>query len=136
MTFNVTSYCIWLHSGLGRVIQKDLGRPWVDSEVWDGIAILEAQGAGRGLEGYAALRGASNIAAYMKNCDDEAVNPGVIGEGNGENQVKYVKGIKELSFKEVRRSAAKLKCLYTSACSLGNKREVLKGTVLENHFLP
>ena len=65
-------------------------------KVWDGIARLEGQGASRGLEGLTALRGAGNTAACMKSYDDEAVAAGVIGEGNGENQGKYFKGIKEL----------------------------------------
>lgn len=44
-------------------------------KVWDGINILEGQGADRGLEGCAALRGAGNTAAH-KLCDDETVTAG------------------------------------------------------------
>jgi len=62
------------------------------------------------------------------------VASGAIREGNGENQEKYLKGIRKLSFKEVARPAAQLKCLYTNACSLGNKWKELEATVLlENH---
>jgi len=61
---------------------------------------------------------------------------GAVGEGNGENQGEYLKGIKELSFKEVTRPSAQLKCLYTSAYSLGNKQEELEATLLlENHSI-
>ena len=52
--------------------------------MWDGIAILEAYGAGRGLEGPSALRGAGNTAAHTKLYDGDAVAAGTIAEGNGE----------------------------------------------------
>lgn len=65
---------------------------------------------------------------------DEAVTAGTIGEGYGENQGKYLKGIKELSFKEVTRPASQLECLYMNARSLGNKQKELEAAVLlENH---
>lgn len=56
----------------------DLKRGEGDSEpshdkVCDDVAIVGGQGAGRGLEGPAVLRGAGNTAAYMQSCDDEAV---------------------------------------------------------------
>lgn len=56
----------------------DLNRGERDSEpshdkVCDDLAIVGGQGAGRGLEGPAVLRGAGNTAAYMQSCDDEAV---------------------------------------------------------------
>ena len=41
-------------------------------EVWEGIAILEGQGASRGLEGPIAFRGAGNTAAHTNLYDDEA----------------------------------------------------------------
>ena len=70
----------------------------------------------------------------MKSYDDEEVIAGATVEGNGENQRKHLNGIKELSFKEVTRLAAPLKCLYNNAHSLGNKQEELEATVLlENH---
>jgi len=79
------------------------------------------------------LRGAGNTEAHTKSSDKEAVTAGATGEGNGEIQGKYLKGIKELSSKKLRRSAAQLNCLYTSACNLGNKQEELEATVqLEN----
>jgi len=69
----------------------------------------------------------------MRNFD-EAVTAGTIGEGYGENQGKYLKGIKELSVKEVTRPAAQLECLYMNARSLGNKQKELEAAVLlENH---
>jgi len=69
----------------------------------------------------------------LKGAGDEAVTAGET-EVNGENQGKCLKRIKELSFKEVIRAAAQLKCLYTNAYSLGNKQEELEATVLlENH---
>jgi len=102
--------------------------------VWEGISVLEGQGVHRGLERPAALRFPGSIAAHTKLYDDKAVTSGATREGNGENQGKYLKGIKELSFKEVIRPAAQLKCLYTNACSLGNKQDELETTVLlENH---
>lgn len=67
--------------------------------------------ASRGLEGPAALTVAGNTAAHMTSCDDEAVTAVAIGEGNGENQGKYLKGIMKLSFMEVTRLAGQLKCL-------------------------
>ena len=80
------------------------------------------------------MRGAGNAAAHTKSYDDEAVTAGAIGKGNGENQGKYLKRIKKLTFSEVTKTAAPLKCLYTNACSLGNKQEELEATVLlENH---
>ena len=102
--------------------------------MWEGVTIIEGQGAGRGLEGPAALRGASSNAMHTELYDDETVIAGAIGKGNGENQGKYLKRIKELTFSEVTKTAAPLKCLYTNACSLGNKQEELEATVLlENH---
>jgi len=53
-------------------------------KVRDGIARLEGQGAGRGLEGPSALRGAGNTAAHTKLYDGDAVAAGAIAEGNGE----------------------------------------------------
>jgi len=47
------------------------------------------------------LRSAGNSAANTKLYDDEAVTAGATGEGNGEYQQKYLRGIKELSFQEV-----------------------------------
>jgi len=41
------------------------------------------------------LRSAGNTAAHTKFHDDEAEIAGAIGEGNGEKQGKYLKGIKE-----------------------------------------
>ena len=76
------------------------------------------------------MRGAGNTAAHTKSYDDETVTAGAIGKGNGENQGKYLKRIKELTFSEVTKTAAPLKCLYTNACSLGNKQEELEATVL------
>jgi len=70
------------------------------------------------------------LATHTKLYDDEAVTAGATGEGDGENQGKSLKGIGELSFKEVTRPAAQLKCLYTNACSLGIKQEELEATVL------
>ena len=78
------------------------------------------EGAGSGLEGPTALRGAGNSAARTKISDDVALTARATGEGNGENQRKCLKGITQLSFSEAARPAAQLKCLYTNACSLGN----------------
>jgi len=94
-------------------------------KVWDGIAMLKAQGASRGLESPAALKGTGNTVAYMQSSDDEAATAGATGEGNGENQ-----GIEELIFKEVTRPAAQLKYVYANAHSLVNKQEKLEPTVL------
>ena len=44
--------------------------------------------------------------------------------------MKYLKGIKTCSSKKVTRLTAQLKCLYTNAHSVGNKKEELEGTVL------
>jgi len=62
--------------------------------------------------------------------DEYKITAGAIWEGNEETQVKYLKGIKELSSKNLSRPAAQIKCLYTNACSLGNKWEKLEATVL------
>lgn len=70
----------------------------------------------------------------MKPYSDEEVAAGAIRESIGENQEKYLKGIKKLSFKEVARPTAQLKCLYTNSHSLRNKQGALEATVLlENH---
>ena len=77
---------------------------------------------------------AGNTAAHTKSYDDEAVITEARGEGSGENLGKYLKGIKEISFREVTRQAAQLKCLHTNAQNLGNKQQELEATVpLENH---
>jgi len=79
------------------------------------------------------LRGAGNTAAHAKQYDDEAVTAGV-AEVNGENQGQYLKGMRELPFEEVTRSATQLKCFYTNARSLRNKQKDLDTTMmLENH---
>ena len=101
--------------------------------MWDDIARLEGQGASRGLEGPTALRGAGNTAARMRSYDG-VVTAGAKGEGSGENQGKYLKGIKELSFKEVTGPAAQLKCFYTNAHSLANKQQELEATVLLENY--
>ena len=62
--------------------------------MWEGVTIIEGQGAGRGLEGPAALRGASSNAMHTELYDDETVIAGATEEGNGEIQGKYLKGIK------------------------------------------
>ena len=49
-------------------------------KVWDGVAVLEGQGASRGLERPTSLRGAGNIAACTKSSDDTAMTA---GKGNG-----------------------------------------------------
>ena len=56
--------------------------------MWEGVTIIEGQGAGRGLEGPSALRGAGNTAAHTKLYDSEAVTAGATGESNGEIQGK------------------------------------------------
>lgn len=102
--------------------------------MWEGVTIIEGQGAGRGLEGPAALRGASSNAMHTELYDDETVIAGATEEGNGEIQGKYLDETKELPFKEVTRPAAQMKYLYNNACSLGNKQEDLPAPVLlENH---
>ena len=60
--------------------------------------------SGRGLEGTTALRVAGNAEAHTKFYDDKAVTARATGESSGENQGKYLKGMKELSFKKVTRS--------------------------------
>ena len=90
--------------------------------------------SGRGLEGTTALRVAGNAEAHTKFYDDKAVTARATGESSGENQGKYLKGMKELSFKKVTRSSAQLKFLYANAHSLGNKEEELEASVIrENH---
>ena len=74
----------------------------------EGIKILVGQGAGRGHNGPPALRGIGNTAEHTKFYDNKAVTAGATGEGNGEIQEKYLKGMKELFFKEVTRAAAKV----------------------------
>jgi len=94
--------------------------------LWERTARLEGQGASRGPEGPIALRGAGNTVAHTELYDDEAATAGEI-------QGRYLKGIKELSFKEMTRPTPQLKCLYTSAYSLGNKQGELDATpLLEN----
>jgi len=51
------------------------------------------------------------------------VTAGGTGESNGEIQMKYLEGTKELPFKGLTRPAAQLKCLCSNACSLGNKQK-------------
>ena len=65
----------------------------------------------------------------MKSYRDKPGAPEVIG-ANRETPVKYLKGIKGCSSKKVPRPTAKLKCLYTNAHSMGNKRDKLEATVL------
>lgn len=50
-----------------------------------------------------------------------------MGKMKGNNSLK---GMKELSFKDLTRLAAPLKCLYTNAHSLGSKQEMLESVVL------
>lgn len=74
------------------------------------------------------------LVRHTKLYDDEAATAGATGEGNGKIQGQYLEGTEELSFKEMTRPAAQLKCLFTNACSLGNKQKELEATVLlENH---
>jgi len=72
------------------------------------------------------LRDAGNTAAHTKSYDDKTATAGTTGEGSGENQGKYLKEIKELSFKEVTRPAAQLKCLYTNTRSFRRNRRSWK----------
>jgi len=44
--------------------------------------------------------------------------------------VKHPKGNKWCSSKKVTRPTAQMKCLYTNACSMGNKKEELEATML------
>lgn len=94
-------------------------------KVHDGLTRLEGQGASRGHKGPFASRGTANTAACMKSYDDETVATGTVAaeavEVSWENQGKHLKGIKELTFKELTKPAAQLKYLYTNASSLGHK---------------
>ena len=92
-------------------------------KVWEDATVLE--GTGSGLEAPADLRDADKHVVRTKLLDGEAVTAAATGEGNGKNRGKYLKGMKELSFKEVTRLPTQLKCLYTNAHSLGNKQEEL-----------
>ena len=107
-------------------LKWDRGSEPSHDKVWDGIARVEGQGASRDLEGPTTQSGAGNTAAHTKLYNDEAVTAGATGEGNGEIQGKYLKGTKELSYKDVTRPES----LYTSAHSLGNKQEQLEPIVL------
>lgn len=44
--------------------------------------------------------------------------------------MKYLKGIKGCSSKKMTWLTAQLKCLYTNACSMGNKQEEVEATML------
>lgn len=46
----------------------------------------------------------------------------------------YLKGIKELYFKDLTRPAAQKKCVYTNAHNLGNKQVELETTVLLENY--
>ena len=69
----------------------------------------------------------------MKSYREEPGAPEVIG-ANRETPVKYLKGIKRCSSKKVTWPTAQLKCLYTNACSMGNKPEELEATVLLERY--
>ncbi|KAK4819205.1 hypothetical protein QYF61_026821 [Mycteria americana] len=74
-------------------------------------------------------RRAGYTGAHLKSYGDEPGAPEVIG-ANRETPVKYLKGIKGCSSKKVTWPTAQLKCLYTNACSMGNKQEELEATML------
>ena len=93
---------------------------------------LEGQGASEGPQPVA-LRCAGYTGAHLKSYGDEPGAPEVIG-ANRETLVKYLKGIKVCSSKKVTWPTAQLKCLYTSACSTGNKQEELEATVLPESY--
>ena len=59
--------------------------------MWCGMAQLEGQGASKGLEERAALRGAGSTAAHTKSYDDEAVAAGAIGDRNKEKSREILK---------------------------------------------
>jgi len=64
-----------------------------------------------------------------KSCRDEVGAPEVVG-ANKEVSVKHPKGNKGCSSMKVTWPTAQRKCLYMSACSMGNKQEELETTVL------
>jgi len=75
------------------------------------------------------LRAAGYSVAHLKSYRDEAGAPEVI-EANRGTPVKYLKGIKRCSSKNVTQPTAQLKFLYTNASSMGNRQEEMEATVL------
>ena len=97
-------------------------------KLWDDTPRLEGRGASEGPQPVA-LRCAVYTAAHLKPYGDEPGAPEVKG-ANRETLVKYLIRIKGCSSKKVAWPIAQLKCLYTNACSIGNKQEESEATVL------
>jgi len=64
-----------------------------------------------------------------KSCRGELEAPEVSG-ANKKIPMKHLKGKKECSAMKVTRPTAQMKCLYTNACSMGNKQEELEAVML------
>jgi len=97
-------------------------------KLWEDTQWLEGWGASKGPKP-SAQRHAGDTAAQSKSCRDELGAPDLVG-ANKEASVKHLKGKKGCSFVKVAWPTAQMKCLYTNACSMGNKQEKLEGTVL------
>jgi len=89
---------------------------------------LEGRGASRSPKAVAQQH-ARDTAAVWKSCRGELEAPEVSG-ANKKIPMKHLKGKKGCSAMKVRRPTAQMKCLYTNACSMGNKQEELEAIVL------
>jgi len=96
--------------------------------MWDDMPRLEGQGASKDPQPVA-LKHAGYTAAHLKSSGNEPGAAEVI-RANRKTPVKHVKGIMGCSFKKVTWLTAQLKCLYTNARSMGNKKEELEAAIL------
>ncbi|PKU40055.1 nipped-b-like protein [Limosa lapponica baueri] len=78
----------------------------------------------------ASLSQADDTALHSKPYGEEPAAPEEV-EVNSETPVRHLKGC---SLKKAAQPAAQLKCLYTSACSMGNKQEELEAIVLLERY--
>jgi len=89
---------------------------------------LEGWGASRSPQ-RVAHQHARDTAAMWKSCGRELEAPEVSG-ANKKIPMKHHKGKKGCSAMKVMRPTAQMKCLYTNACSMGNKQEEVEAIVL------
>lgn len=64
--------------------------------------------------------------------------PGIpnVTETNRETPENYLSGIKGCSFRKAMWLAGQLRCLYTSACSVGSRQEELETILLTESYDP
>ncbi|OPJ81218.1 hypothetical protein AV530_017088 [Patagioenas fasciata monilis] len=91
---------------------------------------IEGQGASEDPQ-LVALRDVVLIGTYLKSYGNKAEAPEII-EANRETPVKYFKGSKSCTSKNVMWPTAQLKSLYTN---MGNKQEELEATMLLEGYI-